>query len=173
MHVIIRTAVPEDAAKIARIHVDAWRSAYAGIVPDSYLARLSTEKRQKTWASTIARSPASIRVAVSDDQTVLGWATFGRSRDEDDQEAGELYAIYLDPIHWGKGIGKALLQDAVIALVNLEFTSMTLWVLEENLRARNFYEKAGFVFDGTAKTLVFDGKALIEWRYRRNISSDD
>jgi ribosomal protein S18 acetylase RimI-like enzyme len=171
----IRDAVVADAGGIARVHVDAWRGAYAGIVPEGYLARLSKEEREKRWSAALEKSTESTRVAVSECDDVLGWTDFGPSRDADGESlktgteagsVGELYAIYLDPPHWGRGIGRDLLQDALAILRDRGFDSITLWVLEDNTRTRRFYEKAGFVFDGTSKTITVEGKELVEIRYR-------
>ena len=49
MGIQIRAAVPEDAASMARVHVDSWRSTYAGIVPAEYLAGLSYPNRESLW----------------------------------------------------------------------------------------------------------------------------
>ena len=43
---LIRPATLEDAPAIARVHVDTWRTTYAGIVPDEHLAKLSYERSQ-------------------------------------------------------------------------------------------------------------------------------
>jgi hypothetical protein len=47
---ILREARPADAAKIARVHVDGWRTTYRGIVPDDYLAALSYEAQERSWS---------------------------------------------------------------------------------------------------------------------------
>lgn len=163
----IRDATKSDAADIARIHVDTWRVAYSGIVPDSLLSRLSMKDRAKKWAKTLSQSNHSIRVAVTAEGQIVGWTSFGQSRDHDDHKRGELYAIYLDQAQWGKGIGKELLDDAVSLLQGGGFTSITLWVLEKNARARAFYEKAEFIRDGATKIIMIDGKELTKIRYRK------
>jgi len=48
--VMVRRATPADAAGIARVHVDAWRATYRGIVPDEHLDALSYEGRQGMWS---------------------------------------------------------------------------------------------------------------------------
>lgn len=163
----VRTANESDAADIARIHVDTWRVAYVGIVPDSHLSRLSKAAREKRWAETLSKSTKGTRVAVGPDGQVVGWTSFGPSRDSDGQDIGELYAIYLDHSHWGEGIGRELIDDAVSLLHDDGFTSITLWVLQENSRTRAFYEKAGFSHDGASKVIEIDGKELVELRYRK------
>jgi RimJ/RimL family protein N-acetyltransferase len=37
----------------------------------------------------------------------------------------------------------------------LGYKSVILWVFQANIRARRFYEKCGFVFDGTVKDSSF------------------
>lgn len=59
------------------------------------------------------------------------------------------------------------MDDAVSLLHYDGFTSITLWVLQENSRTRAFYEQAGFSHDGTAKVIEIDGKELVELRYRK------
>ena len=52
----VREAMPCDAAAIARVHVDAWRTTYRGIVPDEYLSSLSYEKSQQRWERLLTNS---------------------------------------------------------------------------------------------------------------------
>ena len=47
---IIREARLEDAAGIAKGYVDGWRTTYAGIVSDEYLANKSYEKYTDNWS---------------------------------------------------------------------------------------------------------------------------
>lgn len=168
----IRQATESDAADIARIHVDTWRVAYAGIVPESHLSNLSVNDCKQKWAKTLSKSANGTRVAVMPDGQTVGWTSFGPSRDSDRQGICELYAIYLDNSHWGQGIGRKLMEDAVSLLRDNGFTTITLWVLQENMRARAFYEKFGFGHDGTAKAINIDGKKLIEIRCRKPAQQD-
>jgi ribosomal protein S18 acetylase RimI-like enzyme len=163
----IRPATVDDANDIARIHVDTWRDAYKGIVPDAYLKDLSKEKRAATWAGSLLRSPNNTLVATGDIGQILGWVSFGSSRDDDGSGIGEVYAIYLQSDHWGKGYGKNLLADAENRLSEEGFSTITLWVLELNYRTRRFYEIAGYVADGTKKIITICDCELIELRYRK------
>jgi hypothetical protein len=45
----VRRARLQDAAAIARVHVDAWRSTYRGIVPDEHLDGMSYERSKRNW----------------------------------------------------------------------------------------------------------------------------
>lgn len=168
----IRKAKKSDAVSIARIHVDTWRVAYAGIIPEGYLSNLSMESHEQRWARVLSKSTNGTLVAVMPDGQVVGWASFGLSRNSDGEGVGELYAIYLDVDYWGKGMGRQLMDNALSHLHGDGFAIVTLWVLQENSRARTFYEKVGFAPDGTSKVIEIDGKILTELRYRKTAQQD-
>ena len=80
-----------------------------------------------------------------------------------------MYVINLDPAHWGKGIGRALLQDVTTALSEMKFLEAVLWVVPENSRARSLYESEGWTEDGGMKTEEVLGATVTEIRYRRQL----
>ena len=166
---MIRQGEIADAQAIARIHVDMWREAYAGIVPASHLDNLSVEKRRRKWEDTLARSPATTSVVTDETGRVVGWVSFGPNRDEDGTGRGEVYGIYLQSACWGRGLGRALMQAAETALASQGFSTFTLWVFELNRRARKFYERAGYRPDETVKQVSIGGAALNEIRYAKSI----
>lgn len=165
--ILIRQATALDGGDIARIHVETWRHAYKGIVPEVYLGDLSVAKRSEFWTKELAKPSTSALVAIDDSGRAIGWASFGPSRDDDVAGFGELYAIYLQSDEWGKGYGKTLLTAAEGALRRTDFSVVTLWVLERNSRTRRFYEKAGYAVDGASKVLDIGGRNLVELRYKK------
>lgn len=92
---MVRAAVVSDSARIGRIHVDGWRAAYRGIIPDSFLADLSAEKRADGWKHAIEQDRRGVFV-FERDRVVVGFASIGKSRDPI-EGAGELFALYVDP----------------------------------------------------------------------------
>ena len=165
---IIRSAGPEDALRIATIHVGAWRAAYRGIVPDDFLRALSIEKRCAAWRQNLAAKTPSTWIALDGD-TALGWISAAASRDGDaPHSTGEIWAVYIDPNHWGEGAGRALCEAAQQELRKQGFTAVTLWVLKDNQRALRFYLANGFVRDACAERMVQrGGKELREVRLRK------
>ncbi|WP_051165748.1 GNAT family N-acetyltransferase [Amycolatopsis orientalis] len=114
----IRPATPEDAAGIAAVHVGSWQAAYAGLLPDEFLAGLSVEAREQFWASSLADAsrPHTVLAASVADK-ITGFAVFGPSRDDDaTPKTGELSSIYLLPSEWGTGTGRALHEECVRGL---------------------------------------------------------
>lgn len=161
----MRDATLDDARGIAVVHIDTWRDAYAGIVPDDYLAALDYNDREAVWRRVIPASDERVRVVCEGNQ-VVGWATQGRTRDADARGAiGELYGIYVSSKYWGAGVGPALMEDA-LRWLSTHYRAATLWVLEQNARARSFYERAGWTFDGTTKADDRGTFVLNEVRYR-------
>jgi GNAT superfamily N-acetyltransferase len=169
---VIRPAVVDDALGVARVHVAGWQTGYAGLLPQQYLDGLSVEQRARRWQATIeAPDDRSLVTLVADaDGHIAGWATAGRSRDDDAPAGtGELWGIYADPERWGDGVGHALHVAVVAALRAAGHADATLWVLDGNTRAIRFYERHGWVADGATKTDWRDDVRLDELRYRRDL----
>jgi GNAT superfamily N-acetyltransferase len=163
----VRPARPHDARAIAEAHVGSWRATYRGIVPDSILDRLSVDRRAEFWRQVIeARGDERMWVGIGDGD-VVGFASTGPARDEElAPGAGEVYAIYLAPDWWSRGLGRELFAAAVADLRERRLAPLVLWVLTLNARGRRFYEAAGWQPDGAARNLDFDGTAVEEIRYR-------
>lgn len=81
------------------------------------------------------------------------------------ENCGEIVSIYFLPQYIRKGLGTLLTQAALAELKKMGYQSCCLWVLEENERARRFYEKMGFVPDGAYMEQEIGGKVLREVRY--------
>jgi GNAT superfamily N-acetyltransferase len=164
----VRAAVPEDAYEVACVQVRSWQWAYRGLIAQTYLDSLEPE----TWAGryTFGRvgiGLPSTLVAV-DGSTICGLATTGLCRDKDLSNFAELMAIYVDPTHVGTGVGSVLITAARERLCAVS-TQAALWVLDGNARARRFYERDGWSFDGTRRTRTYGNAPVQEVRYRRNV----
>ena len=157
----LRAAVPPDARAIAEVHVRSWQTAYRGLMPADTLNGLSVDAREQAWRERleeVADGRAAL-VAEPEPERVGGFVSFGPAEDAGDEDdardaeaqehVGEIYALYVDPAHWGSGVGRALLQAATETLALTGFRSATLWVLETNERARRFYEAAAWSWDGS------------------------
>jgi GNAT superfamily N-acetyltransferase len=163
---VIRAARLSDALKVAEIQVRAWHTAYKGIVSDTLLQEITLARKKSDWEQTLARNPSGTIVATIDDR-IVGWASFGASRDKETERAtGEVYAMYVDPDHWRNGIGRALMRQVELEL-SIAFLSATLWVLEHNQGARKFYERMGFLLEPKAlSTPSWLGVNQVRYRIR-------
>jgi GNAT superfamily N-acetyltransferase len=154
----IRAATPEDARPVAEVHVASWRHTYRGVLPDEYLDRLSVDDREAMWLGAFADpDPKSGALVAEANGRVVGFASFGPSRDEDAPGGtGEVPAIYVEPAALGAGVGRGLFEAVTLILRDAGFARATLWVLEANASARRFYEMAGWTWDGAVSTHMFD-----------------
>jgi ribosomal protein S18 acetylase RimI-like enzyme len=167
MAVAIRSAKPDDAARLGTIHVLAWQAAYRGMMPDAYLDGLDPADRAAMWTRTMAAPPAGthLDVVLDADRRVAGFAASGPARDGT-PATGELYAINLDPASWGRGLGGALVRHVTTRLAADGFPTAVLWVVTENARARALYDRLGWAPDGAARTADVLGATVDEVRYR-------
>jgi ribosomal protein S18 acetylase RimI-like enzyme len=143
MNLTIRKADIEDAAAIAHVHVESWKTTYAGIVSDDFLASLNKEVRTQSWQEQILT--ANISILVAEDETgIFGFAAGGKIREKLDDYDAELYAIYLLRERQKQGAGRTLCLTLASALQTKGFTSMIVWVLEQNPSV-SFYQRLGAV----------------------------
>jgi GNAT superfamily N-acetyltransferase len=146
--VTIRPATVDDVDAFVAMKSDAWRWAYADLLPAEHLAALSVDEQADAWRERLARDGVWVFVAI-DDGRVVGVAGAERSRDDDaGAMTGELGMLYLERDHVGRGLGRALHDRALDALRHGGFDRATLWVLEANVRGRGFYEHVGWAADG-------------------------
>jgi ribosomal protein S18 acetylase RimI-like enzyme len=165
----IRPALISDAAALARVHVDSWRAAYGGLVPDSSLRRFTYEWREERFREAIA-AHAEETYVVQQDEQVVGFLTLGAARDADMDVSltGEIWGIYISPKYWRKGIGRKVAQEAETVLKSRGYKTIVLWVLEDNRQARQFYAALGFEPDGASRIIDW-GTPLKAVRYRKAV----
>ena len=200
----MRAAAIDDADDIAAAHVQGWRVGYRGLFPDEYLDAPEFERecldRWRLW-SWQQFDDSELYVAVLDDR-VVGLSHFGSERQEPtcDQSGtetlatsmgvgtvhdggavalggtvGEVYGFYLHPDAWGSGAAARLMSSSLDRLAERQFSSVVLWVLRDNPRARAFYEKAGWRASG--REMLWEGpqtatqppNPVVEVQYSRSI----
>ena len=128
---------------------------------------------QREEQSRVALSDSDEAIFVAEaDGAVVGFAATGPSHDGGPAEGrvGELHAIYVRADYWGTETGAQLHDAALDALASAGFAQATLWVLDSNKRARQFYERRGWAPDGGAKREELGGTPLVEVRYRRDVN---
>jgi GNAT superfamily N-acetyltransferase len=188
--VVIRSASAADAGQIEAVMRASWRAAYEGIIAPDVIARVTAPDggarvrqsfRTRPWQKTIVAvaGPAETTGERDPADGIVGYAFFGPEQDvlgapwphplSDAGQQGriaELYALYVHPAWWSTGTGRALM-DRVLATVSAAgYSSVMVWVLRDNARARRFYERAGFAPDGASHPL--DGLGgVAEIRYQR------
>jgi ribosomal protein S18 acetylase RimI-like enzyme len=138
----VREALIADAADIARIDIEIWRAAYAGILPEKLLVDMAPSQRTRLWSSLLARTPGDVIVATDRRGEVVGFGSCGDRRDGPADFAGEIFTLYVGLDAQGQGIGRQLLVSLFTRLARRSRRSALVWVLREN-PARFFYERLG------------------------------
>ncbi len=134
----------EETRGKAYVHWKSWHEAYPGLVSDDYLDKLTLEKCEKiaySWPDNI--------IVAKEDNRVIGFVGFG-NRGNEAPDTGEIFALYVLPEYYGKGVGRKLMEAGLEQLK--DYPQVCLWVLRENKRAIRFYRKLGFVTDGEEMT---------------------
>ena len=184
----IRQAIDSDAGGIARVHIDSWRSTYAGIVPAEHLAALDYHERVARWHRILADRRQNAFVAEDADGRIVGFASGGPERSgstaasgtascSDDPQidsggpepstapeySAELYAIYLYDSGQRQGVGRRLVAALCSWFLSRGWHSMLTWVLADN-PSRGFYEALGGA-EVRLETIAIGGTELVEIAY--------
>jgi len=166
----VRAADQNDAHGLAVAHVDTWRATYVEIMPADFLAGLSVSAKESTWRESLKAPQPGVHCWVAElADRIVGFVSFGPSRDKDGEGVAEIYAMYATPDVWGTGVGRAMMERATGLLRDAGFEMGTLWVLANNPRARRFYERAGWQPDGATKDEEVAGRSLHKLRYRTQL----
>jgi ribosomal protein S18 acetylase RimI-like enzyme len=155
----VRPARAADAPSLARVQVASWRCGFAGIVPTSLLAELTSDEAEQSfrdrWREAISNPPTSrhrVLAAVTGDppREVAGFVSAGPATDADRWPGtdGEVYELRISPERTGQGHGSRLLHAVADTLASDGFHTVSLWALEADTALRRFLESSGWAADG-------------------------
>lgn len=179
----IRRAEVGDARRVAVVHVDSWRAAYAGLVADDVIAELSVDGQEAAWRARLGeQDDRAWTLVAEDEERLLGFCSLaagstgpggagdevgsGGSGDEDGaRRAGEIAAAYVDPGSWRAGVGTALVTAGLTGLGAVGCGEVRVWILAGNTPGEAFYRRFGFVPDGAEQ--VRERSGVSELRLRR------
>ena len=155
----VRPARPADAPSLARVQVASWRCGFAGIIPTSLLAELTSDEAERSfrdrWREAISNPPTSrhrVLAAVTGGpaRKVAGFVSAGPATDADRWPGtdGEVYELRISPERTGQGHGSRLLHAVADTLASDGFHTVSLWALEADTALRRFLESSGWATDG-------------------------
>ena len=150
---IIRDALPNDAEAINGIRVRAWQLAYGNFMPEQFLSTLDSNSGVDGLRSAIQNPKPQFKASVAEvDGAVIGFSMLGTPRFDAPDGTIELWALNIDPIHWRKGIGLALVREALASAKLSGAGRVELWCIVGNSPASRLYEAAGFLLPGMQRT---------------------
>lgn len=151
---IYRNALSGDAVRLAALSIEVWLNTYAksgisNIFADYVLQRFTSENFQ----SIIADAERQVILCEEDDR-LLGYIALDYKPTLPDSlttrtGSAEITTLYVRSRHAGRGIGKALMQQARNAASARNLGHIWLSVLHDNQRALNFYQQQGMERQGS------------------------
>ena len=129
----IRGARFGDETGIARVHDEAWRDAYRGVIPGRELERMIVRRGPAWWRRAIAGGTRLIVLDFAD--TIAGYASYGRNRMPSLSYSGEIFELYLAPEYQGGGLGRRMFEAAQRDLAAHGYPTFVVWALADNDRA--------------------------------------
>lgn len=161
---VVFPAGPADAEDLARVHVQAWRETYRGLLSPAFLARMSEPGFARRFARELTRPSAMVTLAAADRSGLIGYASGGPSRRNIEGE-GEIALLYVLREAQGQGVGRDLLTRTARALKDAGARSLVISVMRDNAPARRFYEHLGGRPDEARQELGPGGERLWEVAY--------
>ena len=155
MEMVVRNAELEDMKQLGHIMAVSFRTAFADFVSQRTMDACAKEDNCAAMLKDIYRE-GKMHFLVGENSGMLVWQKV--------QDSAEIVAIHSLPESWGTGLGHAMLEEALNQIGN---KPVFLWAFKENKRARHFYEKHGFHWDGSERVSEFDG--ALEVRYVKEI----
>jgi ribosomal protein S18 acetylase RimI-like enzyme len=163
----LRTGEDFDLAAVGAVHYRSRVAAYAHIIEPEMLTARPAEALSEWWTERWRWEKQTHRLTVAEqDGEVVGFTYVGPS---ETPGAVELYAIHVAPELVGTGLGRELMAGALEQLTEIGGERAVLWVLEENDRARRFYDRGGWAPDGETRVEAINGEPVPQLRYSKRL----
>ena len=188
----VRAATPADVDEIIRIQTLTWRTAYAELIPEAAVQRLSGPAARQAWLAAVAAGDGNHMLVATEGEWTVGFcaATRADAAAHDDpggltdgsgaaevdggpgQQAvdelgdhGLIVAMLVEP-RWGRrGHGTRLFEAVITALRGDGAPVGAAWVPEKDVASRAFYDrKGGWEADGMMRVLDAGDRELREIR---------
>ena len=141
----------DDMKQAGRIMSVSFRTAFGDFVSQQTMDACAREDNCISLLEGIFRE-GKVHFLMGENSGMLAW--------HQTEEGAEIIAIHTLPDSRGTGLGAEMLTAALSQIGN---QPVFLWAFKENTRARRFYEKHGFLWDGNERVSEFDG--ALEVRY--------
>jgi len=160
----MRIATFDDVQTISLIHALSWKEAYKNNLSQQFLRSIQNDRWVPFFTDHIQNQRFETALYFADEKATA-CITYGKSRDESLIDCAEIVSLYVLPEYWSQKQGYELMQFSMKRLKDQGFNQVILWVLKENERAIQFYNKIGFINDGVTIEVPLDDKILTDLRY--------
>jgi phosphinothricin acetyltransferase len=138
----IRPATRDDLQAIVGIYNWAVNQTFATIDSEP----LDTEEAAAWWEAHGKRSKL---IVSTDESGVIGWARLFPWKQRGFDVVEDL--VYVDPVHQGRGIGRALLAELIKEAQGLGYKTIVATVAADNRSGLQLHTKLGFEMVGTIR----------------------
>ena len=160
MKAIIRKVCQGDANALAYIQTESWKAAFAGILDADTLARCTDINRATAMYQRLLDENKGNGYLLLVDRIPHCIAYWDEARDIEFAGKAELICIHSLPDNWHKGFGSQMMDQVLIDIKEAGYSEVVLWVFQDNLRARAFYDAKGFRLTEISKP-AYDTKELL------------
>ena len=158
----VRLAKKSDVDMLAKIQISSWKSAFGSILTRDILeVYADTIKCTEILKNVLDTNRGKLYIASLNGVPCgeLFWCEAG----EDMPQNAQIIALHSLENSWGTGLGKAMMNKALLDIQLAGKSIVNLWVFKDNLRARRFYEKCGFIYSGREKSSDFGNVVEVEY----------
>jgi GNAT superfamily N-acetyltransferase len=164
--VTLRCAEVTDEPAIARLHADSWRTAYRGILRDDFLDGTVSANRRELWRTRFSEIDREDQLILVSEESGKIQAFACAFLDADPEWGTLLDNLHVIPGLKGRGLGRQLISAVAENIRRHGLHSMLhLWVYEQNMPARGFYERLGGVITDCVAEAAPDGSRVNALRY--------
>ena len=146
MDYLIRRRERKDCKSIANIVTISWNETYQDIVPEWFLDELKNneeERAKKSYDEFDKNNNNQLVLEV--DNKVVGFVNYGISEDEEYQNCGEIFALYIIAKYKGNGFGRKLVEEVKKEFKQQGINKMIIACLKGN-PSNEFYKHIGGLY---------------------------
>ena len=140
-----------DEATLAYIQTESWKAAFKDILDSDILQRCTQIDKATVMYRRLLEQNIGNGYLLKVEGTPHCIAWWDATRENDMPGYAELICIHSLQNQWQKGYGSKMMDAVLRDISDAGYTKVMLWVFEDNVRARRFYEKHGFKTDGKTK----------------------
>ncbi len=169
---IIRPAQPSDSEGLSQLANAVFRHTYGAVIPSAILTPYLARVFSPTAIQLAIHEPATQLLVAAQGNRLLGYSKCAPTVPPASVRPGrvlELGNLYVDPAHQGRGLGKALLHQAMQHAAAQGFTTLWLCVWQANQPALHFYQSLGFTLVGET-VIDVDGVRFDDWVMQKTLA---
>jgi GNAT superfamily N-acetyltransferase len=137
--VLFRSACADDARTVSGIYAQSWPNSVRHVASRPLIDALLRERSEPFWRESIEELGIGFEVAMDGSRAVAFCGWMSRAA-----RSGELKWLFVTPESQRGGVGSALHDRAVRAMVDAGIAEGCLWAVPRNGPAERFYRHKGW-----------------------------